>query len=95
MLFLVSVALRSYPLVLPQVISLVTGMDPLDPEFRRRWSACLEWIGERLFGPTRTSAEELEREKTDASSGQNKTPIKTHRRSSAVGRPKSGVKANQ
>jgi len=95
MLLLVSSALRVFPLALPQVTSLVTGMDPLDPEFRRRWSACLEWIGERLFGPTRTSAEELGREKIDASSGQNKTPIKTHRQSSAIGRPKSGVKANQ
>ncbi len=49
MLPLVSAALRAFPLALPQVTSLVTGMDPLDPEFRRKWSACLEWIGSRLF----------------------------------------------
>ena len=44
MLLLVSAALRAFPLALPQVTSLVTGMDPLDPEFRRKWSACLEWM---------------------------------------------------
>jgi TetR/AcrR family transcriptional regulator len=39
MLLLVSSALRVFPLILPQVVSLVTGMDPLDPEFRQRWTA--------------------------------------------------------
>ena len=63
MLLLVSAALRTFPLALPQVISLVTGMDPLDPEFRRKWSACLEWIGQRLFAPTLTNGDELDREK--------------------------------
>ena len=63
MLLLVSCALRTFPLAMPQVPSLVTGMDPLDPEFRRRWSACLEWIGRRLFAPTKTNRDELERQK--------------------------------
>jgi TetR/AcrR family transcriptional regulator len=61
MLLLVSCALRTFPLAMPQVPSLVTGMDPLDPEFRRRWSACLEWIGRRLFAPTQTNRDEIER----------------------------------
>src|SRR6202162_6214627 len=51
MLLLVSSALRAFPLILPQVVSLVTGMDPLDPEFRRKWTACLECVGRRLFYP--------------------------------------------
>jgi AcrR family transcriptional regulator len=68
MLFLVSMALRSFPLVLPQAVSLVTGMDPLDPEFQRKWSACLECIGQRLFGPTIKSGDELKREKEDGES---------------------------
>jgi TetR/AcrR family transcriptional regulator len=63
MLLLVSVALRSFPLVMPQIISLVTGMDPLDPEFRRKWTACLECIGHRLFATAVTGGDELEREK--------------------------------
>jgi TetR/AcrR family transcriptional regulator len=67
MLLLVSAALRTFPLVLPQVTSLVSGMDPLDPEFQRKWSTCLEWIGRRLLGPTLTSRDELEREKPHVS----------------------------
>jgi TetR/AcrR family transcriptional regulator len=80
MLLLVSSALRTFPLVLPQVASLVTGMDPLDPEFRRKWSACLEWIGQRLFAPTRKSGDVLEREKADEAAGQIRPPIKTRRK---------------
>jgi TetR/AcrR family transcriptional regulator len=60
MLLLVSSALRVFPLVLPQVVSLVTGMDPLDPEFRQRWTACLEFIGRQLFAPDEKSGDELE-----------------------------------
>jgi len=62
MLLLVSSALRVFPLILPQVVSLVTGMDPLDPEFRQRWTACLECIGRRLFAPDNKSADDLARE---------------------------------
>lgn len=44
---------------------MVTGMDPLDPKFRRKWTACLECIGQRLFAPHVTGGDELEREKGD------------------------------
>jgi TetR/AcrR family transcriptional regulator len=57
MLLLVSAALRVFPLVMPQFVSLITGMDPLDPEFRRKWSACLECIGHRLFSSTNKSGD--------------------------------------
>jgi AcrR family transcriptional regulator len=57
MLLLVSAALRVFPLVLPQFVSLITGMDPLDPEFRRKWSACLESLGRRLFTSTSESGD--------------------------------------
>jgi AcrR family transcriptional regulator len=70
MLLLVSAALRTFPLALPQVASLVTGMNPLDPEFRRKWSAGLEWIGQRLFAPIRKSGDALEREEADEPAGQ-------------------------
>jgi TetR/AcrR family transcriptional regulator len=69
MLLLVSAALRTFPLVMPQFISLVTGLDPLEPEFRRKWSACLECIGHRLFDTTSKSGDELEREKAGKSAG--------------------------
>jgi TetR/AcrR family transcriptional regulator len=94
MLLLVSAALRTFPLALPQVISLVTGMDPLDPEFRRKWTACLEWIGQRLLAPALTHEAELEDEKTDESAGEPKAPLKTLRQPSATRRSKSFVKAD-
>ena len=63
MLPLVSAALRAFPMALPQVTSLVTGLDPLDPEFQRKWSACLEWIGQRLFPLPIRNADALKRGK--------------------------------
>jgi TetR/AcrR family transcriptional regulator len=68
MLLLVSCALRTFPLVMPQAVSLVTGMDPLDPEFQRKWTACLEWVGRRLFAPTIKTGHALKREKEDGES---------------------------
>ena len=73
MLLLVSSALRVFPLVLPQVVSLVTGMDPLDPEFRQRWTACLECIGRQLFAPDKKSGDELE--------GKERRPVKVRKHS--------------
>jgi TetR/AcrR family transcriptional regulator len=79
MLLLVSTALRAFPLVLPQAVSLVTGMDPLDPEFQRKWTACLEWVGRRLIAPVSKNGDAPKREEGDKSAGQNKAPIKTRR----------------
>jgi TetR/AcrR family transcriptional regulator len=94
MLLLVSAALRSFPLAMPQVALLVTGMDPLDPEFRRKWSACLEWIGQRLFAPTHKNGDTLEREEADEPAGQIRAPINTRRHLDATRRSKRGVKAD-
>ena len=94
MLLLVSAALRVFPLALPQVTSLITGMDPLDPEFRRKWSACLKWIGERLLARPLPSGDKLGRETADEPAGQNKAPIKTRPQPDVTRRAKSGVKAN-
>jgi hypothetical protein len=77
MLLLASVALRAFPLALPQVTALITGTDPLDPEFRRRWTSCLEWIGARLLAPVLTSRDERDREKADDSGRQIRAQIKT------------------
>jgi len=76
MLMLVSAALRAFPLALPQVTSLVTGMDPLDPEFRQRWTACLACIGRQLFAPDDKSGDALDHEKADNSAGKAKRQIK-------------------
>jgi TetR/AcrR family transcriptional regulator len=88
MLLLVRAALCTFPLALPQVTSLVTGMDPLDPEFQRKWRACLEWIGQRLFASTLTRGDKLEREKADDSVGQSREPIKTSEQPDATRRAK-------
>jgi TetR/AcrR family transcriptional regulator len=72
MLMLVSTALRTFPLTLPQVTSLVTGMDPLDAEFRRKWNACLEWIGQRIFAPNLVRSDEGERKEANETAGQNR-----------------------
>ncbi len=50
MLLLVSFALRAFPLSFPQAIWLVTGLDPLDQEFRLKWIRCLQSVGERIKG---------------------------------------------
>jgi TetR/AcrR family transcriptional regulator len=73
MLLLVSCALRVFPLILPQVVSLVTGMDPLDPEFRQRWTASLECIGQRLFAPAIKVGDVLE--------GKEEGPVKVRKHS--------------
>jgi AcrR family transcriptional regulator len=74
MLLLVSTALRSFPLALPQATSLITGMDPLNPEFRRRWTACLEWIGQRLFAPSLESIDEPNRSTDGAAKARTDSP---------------------
>ncbi len=62
MLFLVSMALRAFPLILPQAVSLATGMDPLDPGFQRKWTACLEWVGSRLIAPAGEVRDQIDAE---------------------------------
>ena len=94
MLLLVSAALRAFPLAFPQVTSLVTGLDPLDPEFQRKWSACLEWIGKRLIADTTRSGNELERELSEDSAGHTKAPTKMRQQSDATRSSKHGAKAD-
>ncbi len=77
MLLLVSCALRTFPLAMPQIPLLVTGMNPLDPEFMRRWSACLEWVGRRLLGPTQKNGDELDGKNANESRAQKKPPTRT------------------
>jgi TetR/AcrR family transcriptional regulator len=48
MLQLVAVALKSFPLLLPQLTRVISGFDPDEPRFRRRWAKCLRWLGERI-----------------------------------------------
>jgi AcrR family transcriptional regulator len=86
MLMLVSAALRTFPLALPQVTSLVTGMDPHDPQFQRKWSACLEWIGKRILAPTLASGKELEGKSAEYSAAHDEPKTATRPQSEAKGR---------
>jgi TetR/AcrR family transcriptional regulator len=92
MLLLVGCALRCFPLALPQVTSLITGLDPLDPVFRQKWTACLEWIGLRLLAPMITNDNQLEREKAARTVRQNKA---TRRQSSTTSKPTRRVRADK
>jgi len=91
MLLVVSCALRCFPLAMPQVTTLATGMDPLDYEFRRRWSACLEWIGRRLLAPVH-GGDQVEDRKADKSRGQSKAPTGTRPQPDAARSAKSAVR---
>jgi TetR/AcrR family transcriptional regulator len=50
MLLLISFALRMAPLAFPQITWLISGMEPGDPKFRRKWMKSLRWVGERIAG---------------------------------------------
>ena len=50
LLLLIRIGLLAAPATLPQVTRLVTGMDPEDPKFRRRWSKCLRAMAALLVG---------------------------------------------
>jgi len=93
MLMLVSAALRAFPLALPQVTSLVTGMDPLDPEFRERWTACLECTGRQLFAPDNKSHHDPGRGKNKQAFEQKRASIESRKQPESPRRLKSAVKA--
>jgi hypothetical protein len=55
-LFISMLALVTFPLVMPQMIRLITGMEPNDPRFVRKRAAFLRWIGERMSSVPANSA---------------------------------------
>jgi TetR/AcrR family transcriptional regulator len=50
-LFISMLSLALFPLVMPQVIRLIHGMEPTDPRFMRQRANFLRWLGERLAKP--------------------------------------------
>ena len=48
LMLIASIALRSIPLLLPQLAELVTGFQSSDPAFRRKWSRFLKTLGDRI-----------------------------------------------
>ena len=54
-LFISMLSLALFPLVMPQIIRLINGMEPTDPRFMRQRANFLRWLGDRLAKPARTS----------------------------------------
>src|SRR5580704_9353365 len=54
-LFISMLSLALFPLVMPQIIRLIHGMEPTDPRFMRQRANFLRWLGDRLAKPPRTS----------------------------------------
>jgi TetR/AcrR family transcriptional regulator len=52
-LFISFIACAVFPLAFPQMMRLVTGLDPTDPRFRRSRREFLSWLGRRLGSPSR------------------------------------------
>jgi hypothetical protein len=48
MLLIASIARRMFPLALPQLIRLISGLESTDPRFIRKWCKFLRWLGERI-----------------------------------------------
>ena len=47
-LFISMLSLAMFPLVMPQIIRLIHGMEPTDPRFMRQRANFLRWLGNRL-----------------------------------------------
>jgi TetR/AcrR family transcriptional regulator len=47
-LFISMLSLAMFPLVMPQLIRLIHGMEPTDPHFMRQRANFLRWLGDRL-----------------------------------------------
>lgn len=50
MIQLAILGLATYPMAFRQITRLVTGREPIDPVFQRKWLAFLLALGERIFG---------------------------------------------
>jgi TetR/AcrR family transcriptional regulator len=50
-LFISMLSLALFPLVMPQIIRLIHGMEPGDPRFMRQRAKFLRWLGDRLAKP--------------------------------------------
>jgi TetR/AcrR family transcriptional regulator len=48
MLLIASIAMRVFPLALPQLTWLISGLESTDPRFMRKWCKFLRWLGERI-----------------------------------------------
>jgi len=73
-LFISMISLAMFPLVMPQIIRLIHGMEPTDPRFMRQRANFLRWLGERLVKPAETVRNPLTPSQTVVRRG--KSPIR-------------------
>ena len=69
-LFISMLSLALFPLVMPQVIRLIHGMEPTDPRFMRQRANFLRWLGDRLAKPTGRIRNPLKASQTAVRRGQ-------------------------
>ena len=60
-LFISMLSLALFPLVMPQIIRLIHGMEPTDPRFMRQRADFLRWLGDRLVKPVRATRDHARR----------------------------------
>ena len=51
MIYLMLVAMSIYPMTYPQTVFITSGKNPSDADFKARYRAMLEELGERVFAP--------------------------------------------
>jgi len=69
-LFISMLSLALFPLVMPQVIRLIHGMEPTDPRFMRQRANFLRWLGDCLAKPTGRIRNPLKASQTAVRRGQ-------------------------
>ncbi len=63
-LFISMLSLALFPLVMPQLIRLIHGMEPTDPRFMRQRANFLRWLGDRLARTNGSARIQSRRRKT-------------------------------
>ena len=81
-LFISMLALVIFPMVMPQMVRLITGMEPGDPRFVRRREAFLRWIGDRMSAdPAKalSRVDKVNRRRSDFAAGESHSKTRLHR----------------
>ena len=69
-LFISMLSLALFPLVMPQIVRLIHGMEPTDRRFMRQRVNFLRWLGDRLMNPAEPDRNPLKASQTAVRRGQ-------------------------
>ncbi len=69
-LFISTLSIALFPLVMPQIIRLIHGMEPTDPRFMRQRADFLRWLGDRLAKPAKAPRSHSRRGQSSTRIGQ-------------------------